>query len=269
MSPSKRPKNGMSNACVHATNYIFNTAWFEDLFWYKKCLPAIETSIISRLDIALAAPKKQSFDFLDERGKRSRNDKQLTTRSVRHCSRREDDIVTYSAQYSILGSKIWLVHWKTPALDRSYTLLGDKLLARPIDWARAGENRVQDNLHAHAQSALSMRMQVILDSLFACPCSAPTWGGQKGEFRDRTMSFPECDGQNGSFYIQGTRLCWRYIVSSLISEEKCCVTTQVTASNIHDWDSLFFYSSPNFVQSDLYILSKPKPFISQKPLWSA
>ena len=70
------------------------------------CLPAIETSIISRLDITLAAPKKQSFDFLDERGKRSRNDKQLTTRSVRHCSRREDDIVTYSGQYSILGSKI-------------------------------------------------------------------------------------------------------------------------------------------------------------------
>ena len=92
--------------------------WFKDLFWYKKCLTAIETSIISRLDIALAAPKKQSFDFLDERGKRSTNDKQLTTRSVRHCSRREDDIVTYSAQYSILGSKIWLVHWKTPALDR-------------------------------------------------------------------------------------------------------------------------------------------------------
>ena len=132
VSPSKRPKNGMSNACVHSTNYIFNTAWFEDLFWYKKCLPAIETSIISRLDIALAAPKKQSFDFLDERGKRSRNDNQLTTRSVRHCSRREDDIVTYSAQYSILGSKIWLAHWKTPALDRSYTLLGDKLLVLDI-----------------------------------------------------------------------------------------------------------------------------------------
>ena len=87
------------------------------IFSTQKCLPAIETSKISRLDIALAAPKKQSFDFLAERGKRSRNDKQLTTRSVRHCSRREDDIVTYSGQYSILGSKIWLVYWKTPALD--------------------------------------------------------------------------------------------------------------------------------------------------------
>ena len=31
---------------------------------------------------------------------------------------------------------------------------------------------------------LSMRMQVILDSLFARPGSAPIWGGKKGEFRD-------------------------------------------------------------------------------------
>ena len=33
---------------------------------------------------------------------------------------------------------------------------------------------------------LSMRMQVILDSLLACPGSAPIWGGKKGEFRDWT-----------------------------------------------------------------------------------
>ena len=31
---------------------------------------------------------------------------------------------------------------------------------------------------------LSMRMQVIQDSLFARPCLAPIWGGKKGEFRD-------------------------------------------------------------------------------------
>ena len=29
-----------------------------------------------------------------------------------------------------------------------------------------------------------MRMQVILDSSFARPGSAPIWGGKKGEFRD-------------------------------------------------------------------------------------
>ena len=33
---------------------------------------------------------------------------------------------------------------------------------------------------------LSMRVQVILDSLFACPDSAPILGGKKGEFRDWT-----------------------------------------------------------------------------------
>ena len=31
---------------------------------------------------------------------------------------------------------------------------------------------------------LSIRMQVILDSSFARPGSAPIWGGKKGEFRD-------------------------------------------------------------------------------------
>ena len=34
---------------------------------------------------------------------------------------------------------------------------------------------------------LSMRMQVILDSSFAHPGSAPIWGGKKGEFRNWTM----------------------------------------------------------------------------------
>ena len=33
----------------------------------------------------------------------------------------------------------------------------------------------------------SMRLQVILDSSFARPCSAPIWGGKKGEFRDWAM----------------------------------------------------------------------------------
>ena len=36
---------------------------------------------------------------------------------------------------------------------------------------------------------LSMRMQVILDSLFARPGSVPIWGGKKGEFRDWTSLF--------------------------------------------------------------------------------
>ena len=35
---------------------------------------------------------------------------------------------------------------------------------------------------------LGMRMQVILDSSFARPGSAPVWGGKKGEFRDWTSN---------------------------------------------------------------------------------
>ena len=38
---------------------------------------------------------------------------------------------------------------------------------------------------------LSMRMQVILDSSFARPDSAPIRGGKKGEFRDWTISSVE------------------------------------------------------------------------------
>ena len=38
---------------------------------------------------------------------------------------------------------------------------------------------------------LSMRMQVILDSPFARPGSAPIGGGKKGEFRDWTTPLPD------------------------------------------------------------------------------
>ena len=38
---------------------------------------------------------------------------------------------------------------------------------------------------------LSMRMQVILDSSFARPGSAPTWGGKKVDFRDWTSGISE------------------------------------------------------------------------------
>ena len=38
---------------------------------------------------------------------------------------------------------------------------------------------------------LSMRMQVILDSSFARPGSAPIWGWKKGEFRDWTTPSSE------------------------------------------------------------------------------
>ena len=40
---------------------------------------------------------------------------------------------------------------------------------------------------------LSMRMQVILDSSFARPGSAPIWGGKKVEFRDWTKDSNDSD----------------------------------------------------------------------------
>ena len=46
---------------------------------------------------------------------------------------------------------------------------------------------------------LSMRMQVILDSSFARPGSAPIWGGKKGEFRDWTnVEYEMIDSQRGA-----------------------------------------------------------------------
>ena len=38
-------------------------------------------------------------------------------------------------------------------------------------------------------------MQVILDSSFARPGSAPIWGGKKGEFRDWTRSSLDCGNE--------------------------------------------------------------------------
>ena len=43
---------------------------------------------------------------------------------------------------------------------------------------------------------LSMRMQVILDSSFARPGSAPIWGGKKGEFRDWTNCHIDCTNRD-------------------------------------------------------------------------
>ena len=74
----------MSSACAQQT---FST-WhdFQTCFDTKERLPAIEPSIISGLDIALAAPRKTLFDSLDERRKRLRNDNLLSTRTLQHCT---------------------------------------------------------------------------------------------------------------------------------------------------------------------------------------
>ena len=55
---------------------------------------------------------------------------------------------------------------------------------------------------------LSIRMQVILDSSFACPGSAPLWGEKKGEFRDWTR----VQGPNWLSNIAPEVECYRFIV---------------------------------------------------------
>ena len=46
-------------------------------------------------------------------------------------------------------------------------------------------------------------MQVILDSSFARPGSAPIWGGEKGEFRDWTSSCEACSRLGGLWKSKG------------------------------------------------------------------
>ena len=82
-----------------STNYIFTTQHdFQTCFDKKNAYLQLMTSIIDRLDIALAAPKKNRFIFLMSAEKRSRNDKLAgqheSYNRVRHCFRRADDIVT-------------------------------------------------------------------------------------------------------------------------------------------------------------------------------
>ena len=73
---------------------------------------------------------------------------------------------------------------------------------------------------------LSMRMQVILDSSFARPGSAPIWGGKKGEFRDWTRV-----GQMSG--------CMHYVTHILALEtaligEFCSFLSQPLASESHN-----------------------------------
>ena len=83
----------------HWTNYIFNIAWFSYLFWYKECLPTIETSIISSLDITLAATRKKTcliFLMSAEKGWETTNYYQHESNNrVCHCFSRDADIMMY------------------------------------------------------------------------------------------------------------------------------------------------------------------------------
>ena len=59
----------------------------------------------------------------------------------------------------------------------SFRVRAEKGIARHIDASGVVDLVIFDWF------VLSMRMQVMLDSSFARPGSAPIWGGKKGEFR--------------------------------------------------------------------------------------
>ena len=63
----------------------------------------------------------------------------------------------------------------------------EKAIARHIDVCSVAWTLVDNGLVIFDWFVLSMRMQVILDSLFARPGSTPIWGGKEGEFRDWTV----------------------------------------------------------------------------------
>ena len=65
---------------------------------------------------------------------------------------------------------------------------------------------------------LSMRMQIILDPLFARPGSAPIRGGKKGEFRDWTMKSTELDES------QSRGSCYHGLHGKYYRVHKSCAT---------------------------------------------
>ena len=75
---------------------------------------------------------------------------------------------------------------------------------------------------------LSMRIQVILDSSFARPGSAPLWGGKKGEFRDWTMfrvfHLEWSTWPAAKTFVASWRNAVRWLVDLLGHEQICCAT---------------------------------------------
>ena len=98
------------------SKYNFST-WYDFLTFFdtkKECLPTIETSVISSLDIPSAAPRKKTrliFLMSAEKCRETRNYYQHESNNrARHCSSRDDDSVTYQCatlhirKYILIGS---------------------------------------------------------------------------------------------------------------------------------------------------------------------
>ena len=96
---------------------------------------------------------------------------------------------------------------------------------------------------------LSMRMQVILDSSFARPGSAPIWGGKKGEFRDWTrLTLTKGTGQNNYTRTGPSKpqnSWWCLPASPMLNVKRwclCCIPIPLTSSRKLQWDSNLTFS---------------------------
>ena len=98
---------------------------------------------------------------------------------------------TYSLSIRIQTTKNHILICFLPQNQRQricflFRARAEKGIARHIDVGSVVWTLVDNGLVIFDWFVLSMRMQVILDSLFARPGSAPIWSGKKGEFRDWT-----------------------------------------------------------------------------------
>ena len=107
----------------------------------------------------------------------------------------------------------------------SFRARAEKGIARHID----ASSVVGTDLVIFDWFVLSMRMQVILDSSFARPGSAPIWGGKKGEFRDWTKisrTYSDVVQINEKF-VHNCPPCllaeMAKVASSVARPRKCCI----------------------------------------------
>ena len=115
---------------------------------------------------------------------------------------------------------------------------------------------------------LSMRMQVILDSPFARPGSAPMWGGKKGEFRDWTIDEVDQIQRKKVATIIGHvfQLTYAAFFDKLVQEEKVnrchgCVIQhpsqrQHSCLMLDTEDAWFYYHDEAREQIDLAVVMK-------------
>ena len=99
---------------------------FKLVLTQKKFLPVIET--IYDLDITLAAPRKESFDSLDVRRNRSRNDNLLRTRKQQICPpllHLRKSILIGSLKNPSIGTELYASRWYASVFILYYIIILD------------------------------------------------------------------------------------------------------------------------------------------------